>query len=175
MHRIRRYIFNTLTAVSLLLLLVAVGLWVDGYWRSFAWEHLSESEDGNEFTVFSGRGIVFISESRPFHLTDEAEGGLEYAGLDDFEMKNLSSLLSDFGYAGFGVNSPDQIKLLTLPHWFLTLVFTILPAIWLYKWNKHRKLGPNVCQACGYDLMGNETGVCPECGASTADSASEPA
>ena len=47
-----------------------------------------------------------------------------------------------------------------------TLIFTILPTIWLYKWNKRRKLGPNACPACGYDLTGNETGVCPECGAS---------
>ena len=52
-----------------------------------------------------------------------------------------------------------------VPHWFLTLTFAVLPAIWLYKWNKRRKLGPNACPSCGYDLTGNETGVCPECGA----------
>jgi len=51
------------------------------------------------------------------------------------------------------------------PHWFLALIFAILPALWLYKWNKRRKLGPGACAACGYDLTGNESGVCPECGA----------
>ena len=47
---------------------------------------------------------------------------------------------------------------------FLTLIFAALPAIWLTKWNKRPKLGPNSCTDCGYDLTGNETGVCPECG-----------
>jgi len=47
-------------------------------------------------------------------------------------------------------------------YWYL--IFAALPAIWLYKWNKRRKLSPNACSSCGYDLTGNETGVCPECG-----------
>ena len=55
-----------------------------------------------------------------------------------------------------------------IPHWSLSLVvailFAILPAICLFKWNKHRKLLAMVgkCPSCGYDLTGNETGVCPE-------------
>jgi len=36
--------------------------------------------------------------------------------------------------------------------------------IWLFKWNRRRKLSPNACPDCGYDLTGNETGMCPECG-----------
>jgi hypothetical protein len=44
------------------------------------------------------------------------------------------------------------------------LIFAILPAIWLFKWNQRRKLSPNACLGCGYDLTGNESGVCPECG-----------
>ena len=53
---------------------------------------------------------------------------------------------------------------MAIPHWFITLIFAILPTIWLYKWNKRRKLGPNACPSCGYDLTGNTSGVCPECG-----------
>ncbi len=51
-----------------------------------------------------------------------------------------------------------------LPHWFLILIFAILPTIWLFKWNKRRKLGANICPNCAYDLTGNESGNCPECG-----------
>ena len=27
-----------------------------------------------------------------------------------------------------------------------------------------KRFGPNQCQSCGYDLTGNVSGVCPECG-----------
>ena len=53
-----------------------------------------------------------------------------------------------------------------IPYWFPALIFALLPTIWLFKWNKHRKLSPNACPSCGYDLTGNETGTCPECGTS---------
>ena len=57
----------------------------------------------------------------------------------------------------------------TFPHWFLLLLSAVLPSIWLIKWWKKRRLAMvGCCPACGYDLTGNETGVCPECGASTA-------
>ena len=46
----------------------------------------------------------------------------------------------------------------------LPAVWLYKPTIWLFKWNKRRKLGPNTCPSCGYDLTGNESGVCPECG-----------
>ena len=47
LHRIltmplRRYIFNTLTVVSLLLLLAVVGLWVDSYWHYASIVHMNE-------------------------------------------------------------------------------------------------------------------------------------
>ena len=51
-----------------------------------------------------------------------------------------------------------------IPISFAILCFGVLPAIWLFKWNKRRKVGPNACSGCGYDLTGNESGVCPECG-----------
>ncbi len=51
------------------------------------------------------------------------------------------------------------------PHWFPALIFAITPAVWLIKWRKRRKLAmAGNCPACGYDLTGNESGVCPECG-----------
>jgi hypothetical protein len=30
-----------------------------------------------------------------------------------------------------------------------------------------QRMGPNSCAECGYDLTGNESGICPECGEST--------
>jgi len=52
------------------------------------------------------------------------------------------------------------------PFWIPFLVFGIYPAIAfvrgpLRRWHRRRK---GLCVKCGYDLTGNISGVCPECG-----------
>ena len=150
MPRTRRYIFNTLTVVSAVLLLGTVGLWADvtGTRRilSFKSIHIGTSPAGSDFQYNFPVGIISQTFRREFL-------GFHYSRL------NVSTKTPRGG-------PPNYQRIgLVVPHWFLTLIFTILPTIWLFKWNKRRKLGPNACLACGYDLTGNESGQCPECGA----------
>lgn len=49
--------------------------------------------------------------------------------------------------------------------WNLSLLFAVYPALVLLRFRKlrlRRMLG--LCVACGYNLTGNTTGTCPECG-----------
>lgn len=56
-----------------------------------------------------------------------------------------------------------------VPWWFLALASALFPAAALFKWVRRRaKAGSGGCPACGYDLTGNASGVCPECGTPTA-------
>jgi hypothetical protein len=59
---------------------------------------------------------------------------------------------------------------LVVPDWFILALLAILPAAWLirgawrlrpWRW-EHKPEGR--CRACGYDLTGNQSGTCPECG-----------
>ena len=56
------------------------------------------------------------------------------------------------------------ILVLTVPWWVL------LPALIVYGggvyvvWRRVRPPEPGHCRECGYDLTGNESGTCPECG-----------
>ena len=57
-----------------------------------------------------------------------------------------------------------SVKCATLVAWC-----TILPAIWIAFWilshrMKANSLEQNLCAVCGYNLTGNTSGVCPECG-----------
>lgn len=65
-----------------------------------------------------------------------------------------------FGKVGIGPNH----WIVAVPLWVPLLVF-FLPT--LYLWRKERRPLPGHCRKCGYDLTGNESGVCPECGQTT--------
>ncbi|MDM8007650.1 MAG: hypothetical protein QUV05_16035 [Phycisphaerae bacterium] len=47
------------------------------------------------------------------------------------------------------------------PLW-MPLVFFAIPTVYLF-WHD-RRIPPGHCQSCGYNLTGNVSGVCPECG-----------
>jgi hypothetical protein len=48
-----------------------------------------------------------------------------------------------------------------LPLW-VPWVAVLFPTVWLWFFDRRP---PGSCAKCGYDLKGNTTGVCPECGA----------
>lgn len=64
-----------------------------------------------------------------------------------------------------------QYSYANAPAWVPTAVFMIYPSIAfiggpLRSWRRSRK---GLCMNCGYDLTGNESGVCPECGSVVPD------
>jgi len=173
----KRWLLNITTVLSLLLLLAAVGLWVDSYWSiRTVWflgpskELVAQSADGNcyfELEAYSNHwNVMHIDFGKTELILDDStnlqqSGNLDWDaigfGIGSWKGRNFGGPMSNYG--------------IMVPLWFLTLIFAILPAIWLFKWNKRRKLSPNACPACGYDLTGNESGVCPECGATKAEAA----
>jgi hypothetical protein len=52
--------------------------------------------------------------------------------------------------------------LFIVPLW-VPLIPLVAWTVWT--WRRIRRHGPGTCHACGYDLTGNRSGRCPECGA----------
>jgi hypothetical protein len=50
------------------------------------------------------------------------------------------------------------------PLWLLAAALAFLPAIRLLLRLRRKPGGAGLCRACNYDLTGNVSGVCPECG-----------
>lgn len=69
----------------------------------------------------------------------------------------------------YGLSLPRSRKggaELEIPLW-LPFVIAAAPAAWLWSHTRQRPAGR--CEHCDYDLTGNISGICPECGQSAAE------
>jgi len=51
-----------------------------------------------------------------------------------------------------------------IPFWAIVVVELFVPSMWVRRKWKSRVTPNGACGKCGYDLTGNTSGVCPECG-----------
>jgi hypothetical protein len=75
----------------------------------------------------------------------------------------IGSLLPHF--TDFFVGEGYRHCIIQLPLW-MPLLVVLIPTLllWYRDYRAWRVFRPAHCQACGYDLTGNESGRCPECG-----------
>ena len=62
---------------------------------------------------------------------------------------------------------PATVGILAVPAWMVTLVVAI-PTFVLFRFDR-RRIPPDHCHKCGYNLTGNVSGRCPECGTPVKD------
>lgn len=58
-------------------------------------------------------------------------------------------------------------RVIVMPLW-MCLVLPVVPTAVLF-WRDRRRIPPGHCRACGYNLTGDVSGVCPECGGRITD------
>ena len=113
--------------------------WPVTAWRAFGY--------GGDF------GLIAVgSGSVSFHL----DSGFPPVGF--VQLKGFTPNWA--GGFSFGVMSPPNI--ISVPIWFVLLISAALTYL-LFRLDRKR-IPPGHCQSCGYDLTGNVTGVCSECG-----------
>lgn len=153
-HRIARFA----SILSLLLCVTAVCLWIRSYWQCYD----IEWPDGS---LVSSRGILFYQFS--FLSGSKPQTGLRFHSLDAFYVPSGFSgpnyLYLHFAGITF-VRGGKHILQISIPFWAILLLsgsmsfsLNLLPA-------GHRRSKEETCHSCGYNLTGNVSGVCPECG-----------
>jgi hypothetical protein len=172
---VKRWVFTILSALSLLLCVAVVVLWVRSYWRNDSIGCISADVIS---AASSTRGSICFwrqsdgtgrSEVGWFYERSEPVSMLAY--LPELDSSDPDPHEVNLRLAGFalwhrretvgGVAVFEQIAV--APHWFAALVTAALPVHALRLYLHRRKRPDGSCPSCGYDLRATP-GRCPECG-----------
>jgi hypothetical protein len=157
-----RRLLNVLTALSLLLCMAAVVLWVQSCWDPLLLRR----------TLSRGSSMAVGSEAGGVNVTWRdwwiSTGPSPYRWV---RMGRTSPARFRWRTLGFGVEWWQQVqrsgslrasRSVTLPYWFLAAATAAIPGARLsHRLRLRRRLG--LCARCGYDLRATPD-RCPECG-----------
>jgi len=192
MRRAGWIIYNLAIVVSLLLCLGTVGVWVRSGWVSdkLIWSDWPEDRSLLDVkTIWCSRGGVqfgawhyldaSIYARDEGHFTYDREPATEYPTYGDELGKHLFTKPRRYAGRGFEWIPQTNVRLswsnnfkaalssLTLPLYFPTLLFALLPAHYFLRVRRRRRIASRLargcCVFCGYDLRAS-AGRCPECG-----------
>jgi hypothetical protein len=170
----RRWLFNIVAAVSLLLLLATAGLWVRSYWyedglyRAALSVYSQQGAVAFEWIVVPGADPVPLKT--PWKWESYSLGPVRENWTESLGGRRWSVLGIEGGQGALGPTGiAFATKYLLIPYWVFCLAESLLPAAWLGRlaWNirRHRhRLKQGRCPKCGYDLRAHHPGdKCPEC------------
>jgi hypothetical protein len=158
----RRKLFTITSAISLLLCIGVIAAWL---WMPWA----------KNFKFYSPQHeFLFTNLNRYWGL--RISGGTRVPGggfrappgqhWDGTWANPTHQLPLGFSYGNSPADDPTAAFFfgIVVPSWSLILLLSLLPCVSLYRWWFHPIRRPGECRRCGYDLTGNTSGTCPECG-----------
>jgi hypothetical protein len=117
--------------------------------------------------LMSGRGFGYIGDEGLFYIVS---GGIIVGrlrinnGSQEAGFRSYYDDLDDYPLLPC-VQADALANVLFVPCWMPSLLLAGYPAITFARWRaRRRRRRAGRCAKCGYDLTGNVSGVCPECG-----------
>ena len=141
-------------ALSMLLCVATVALWVRSYWKLDSLYYVQDDE-AETISVLASRGQI-----KAWLL----KGAMLGAGWLSHESEPSRPYSWGSGFLGFGYENLSHVRVVDVPHWFLALLFAVPPTLTLRAAiRSRRRHRAGFCPTCGYDLRATPQ-RCPECG-----------
>lgn len=194
MRRAARILRDSLTVLSLLLCVASAVLWVQSdrapvmYERTQCWPAEARSEVFQGYSEHGGWDLswswqVAIDPPQSFREALDTPVTSHWVA-QDWNWPPVPGrpwwMRLGFGWQHFRdethTQSNDHLPLVirnhmlsvAAPYWAVMLPAAVLPLCGAGRWwrrrRRSRRLRRGQCPSCGYDLTGNVSGVCPECG-----------
>jgi hypothetical protein len=162
---VRQRLLSVAAAMSLVLLLASVAVWLWSYpnWRVGAHRGqlllvVFDPVKAEEQQLLDKHGLLGDLKEWSETTWPRADGWSK--GALGFRFGHGSRRF-DFGTAPVIVS----FSVCAMPCWFIVAVLAVLPVMhYLRFWRQRRRTVRGLCAACGYDLRGSPD-RCPECGA----------
>jgi hypothetical protein len=157
MKRRRRWLFDLMASLSLLVSVATMAMWVDSY-RPLAagWQYphsfnFSRSEPRCWIISLRGQTVLYWQDGNNL---DKPSVGSEYLGIQ---------------WGRFFPGKGGFFRFISVHYWMIFLTTLPVPLIRLHIWRRDRKRlresFSGKCSTCGYDLRATPA-RCPECGTS---------
>ena len=147
----RRGLFTFASVLSLLLCVATVMLWLRGRDDAFYDLELRSTEPSCGIRLSDKGLIVWVQSEDSLSRNPDATG-------------DISDGFAGFWYLRDSDHSNARVWNLTIPYWFIVLACAAMPLIWGF--TRRRRRHADCCPTCHYNLTGNISGICPECGTS---------
>jgi len=169
--------FTFASGTSLVVCTALVALWIRGYWVDDSFMGTITYSSVTEILVDASRGRIEIHtcEWEP-NPQRRLEVDLDHLKMhpSDLTIRRDSDLDDRIYWNRWGVivirghemSFPTTWKVL-FPIWPGVVIAAGLPSIWI-KTRRQKPVAAGCC-TCGYNLTGNMSGICPECGAERID------
>jgi hypothetical protein len=193
----KRKLFSFVALVSLLFCVATVVLWVRTYWASDLYETFEHSQAGqpwhvSRFVVQTFRGEILAGRvemgSLPPPKSQNQQKRFQYGlsaqeleigwagwtrrgpGWQSWPAVDVGDSIPNWNGFRFYHAKPDSgavAETVMLPCWAMLGFFMVLPWVWVVRRRSSAASGTH-CSVCSYNLTGNTSGVCPECGTAIA-------
>jgi hypothetical protein len=175
---VKRRLLAFCAALSLLLFAATVVVWVRSHRACDAvgWGTVRDVPAGQMLELrgvgWGGGRVCFVSAGDlPADVMSDYRGWF-HLSQPPHALDRPRAQPSALNQLGFYLILPPSERGVIVPAWFLALGFAVLPVVAAVRWGRRRRSRrTGSCVRCGYDLTGNVSGTCPECGSLAAEGA----